>query len=247
MGEAVFLGSPAFRGMRGDVAAAFYRHASRKRNLVVRCGASSLLTQSFNALWCAALNARRTEPIGYFAMLHDDIAPESWWLDTLIDELDATGLDVLSVAVPIKDARGLLSCGLSEPGDEYRFRPTGRFSLKELARMPATFTAESIGHAGKVLLVNTGCWVCRFDDWAKDVCFTINDGIGQTEDGEFVPLVEPEDWNFSRQLHAKGLRVGVTKKVRVSHIGDFSYRNDAVWGEPFDSTGDGPLYGGNPC
>lgn len=246
MGETVFLGSPAFRGMRGDVAAAFYRHASQKRNLIVRCGASSLLTQSFNALWCAALNARTSEPIRYFAMLHDDIAPESWWLDTLIDELEAHGLDMLSVAVPIKDPRGLLSCGLSEPDEACRWEPMGRFTTTELERMPTTFTAASIGHPGKVLLANTGCWVCRFDgDWAERICFTINDRLTRDNAGRWCPQVEPEDWNFSRQLHAHGLRVGVTKRVRVSHVGDFGYRNDAVWGEPFDSTlRDRPLYGG---
>lgn len=234
MGEAVFLGSPAFRGMRGDVAKAFYRTASQRHNLILRVGASSLLTQSFNALWCAALNARQTERVGYFAMLHDDIAPQDWWLDTLIEELNATGLDMLSVAMPIKDVRGLASCGI---GGADSWDTIGRFSMTELARMPATFTAADIGHAGQVLLANTGCWVCRFDaDWVERVCFTINDRLTRDADGRWCPEVEPEDWNFSRQMHAMGLRVGVTRKVRAAHVGEFSFWNDAVWGEPFDST-----------
>lgn len=230
--DTVYLASPAFRGMRGDVAAAFYRHASQRRNLYLRVGASSLLTQSFNALWCAALNMRRTEPqLKYFAMLHDDIAPESWWLDSLLDEMDAHDLSVLSVAVPIKDARGLLSCGLSEPGEQW---DAERFTMRQLARMPATVLAEDF--PDKALLLNTGCWVCRFtEDWVEKVCFTINDRIIKDEAGNYIPQVEPEDWNFSRQLHALGVRVGVTRKVKVSHIGEFPYRNDAIWGVESDN------------
>ena len=46
--------------------------------------------------------------------------------------------------------------------------------------------------------------------------------------------VEPEDWYFSRLLHELGLKVGCTRKVRLTHRGPHEFTNADVWGQPFD-------------
>ena len=216
-------------GVHLGVAAAFFDKS--RRDVVKKFGVGSLLCRNFNEAWCHALNSR---PVSWFVMQHDDIGPtQPGWLDTLIDEAESGGFDVLSVAMPLKDSRGLSSCGLGDSGDPWK--PTCRFTMTELARMPETFTAADIGHPDKALLVNTGLWCCRFDSpWVEAVCFTIRDAIGLGDDGKFTAMVEPEDWGFSRWAAKRGLRIGVTRKVKANHYGQASYANDGVWGEPYD-------------
>src|SRR5215471_18433913 len=116
----------------------------------------SLLALSFNALWCRALNLAKAGGLDYFAMLHTDVGPNNGWLDALVAELDATGLDVLSVVVPIKDPRGVTSTALArDDGDP--FGVFTRLTMQEVFRLPETFTSADVG--GRPLLVNTGCWV----------------------------------------------------------------------------------------
>jgi hypothetical protein len=193
----------------------------------------SLLALNFNLLWCWALNLARTARVDYFAMLHADVEPEVHWLDRLVAELDARGLDVLSAVVPIKDQRGITSTALAHPQGS-PWRTHARLTLHEVYRLPETFTSADVGHP---LLVNSGCWACRFDPaWAEKVHFEVNDRIVfSTEKQAFVPEVEPEDWFFSRLLHELGLKVGATRKVRLGHLGHLSYANVKPWGEEFDA------------
>jgi hypothetical protein len=192
-----------------------------------QCG--SLLAQNFNSLWCAALNCGlEGEPCDYFAMLHDDIGAEDFWLDKLIEELDRHELDVLGVAMPIKDTRGLSSIAVHKEGDNWR--PECRLTMHELHRLPATFTGENLD--GKQLLLNTGMWACRFDPkWNTRVHFEINDRIAFNEaTGRYQAVNESEDWFFSRLLHEHGLRLGVTRKVFAEHYGAMSFVNYRPWG-----------------
>lgn len=197
---------------------------------------SSLLAYNFNRLWCQALNQSRRERIDYFAMLHNDIEPEAGWLDVLVDELEARGLDVLSAVVPIKDRRGLTSTALARP-DGNPWRVHTRLTMKEIFQLPETFTSDDVGYP---LLLNTGCWVCRFDEsWASQVHFTINDRIDfdpDRADTPYVPQVESEDWYFSRRCHELGLKLGATRKVRLFHYGDIGFDNHRPWGDDFDSS-----------
>ena len=191
---------------------------------------SSLLAANFNGCWCYALNKQRSgEGVDYFAMLHSDIGPDDFWLDTLIDELESKDLDILGTAVPIKDQRGMTSLAID--GDD-TWRPRCRLTVKEVARLPETFTSEDIG--GRLLL-NTGCWVCKFDPaWARQVRFTVNDRIVVNSDGRYMAEVEPEDWYFSRLCHELGLKVGATSKVPLMHRGEIDYSSRVVWGHDFD-------------
>src|SRR5262245_17498739 len=107
---------PGYDG-RGDIGAALgFWHTACKgmRNVQNIYRGGSLLASNFNRIWCYALNlVHHGERVDYFAMLHDDIDPEKYWLDKLIDELEAQELDLLSVVVPIKDRRGMTSTALA--------------------------------------------------------------------------------------------------------------------------------------
>jgi hypothetical protein len=235
----VMLCMPGYNnGLTGGAARGFYRasrgdQAHRPVRLSLNDASSSLLAHNFNRLWTVALNAvHRGLRLDYFAMLHADVEPEEFWLDTLIDELEEQKLDVLGVAVPIKDHHGLTSIAVDRE-DPDSWRPRCRLTMREIFRLPETFTSRDVGGD---LLINTGCWVCKFNmDWATEVYFTIRDRIVFDKSlGAYKPEVEPEDWFFSRTCHALGLRVGCTRKVKLDHAGSAKYRNTEPWGDPFD-------------
>lgn len=232
----ILLGMPVGYGTAYIHAARGFFRASRDMASVVKYHpGSSLLASSFNEIWCQALNfeADTGEKLEYFAMLHDDVAPEDYWLDKLIAELEDKKLDVLSAVVPIKDNRGLTSMALDREGNQ--FLPLARISMHEVFGLPETFTSDDIGHK---LLLNTGCWVCK---WDQEVCkklhFEINDRIVFNEASKrFQSETESEDWFFSREAHALGLKLGATRKVSLMHFGTYAFTNDRPWGvEKFDS------------
>jgi hypothetical protein len=226
--KTALLGMPGYGPVTPGAARGFYR-ASKGLELRLLSADSSLLAQNMNILWCSALNhVHRGERLDYFAMLHSDIEPEDFWLDKLVAEMEAKELDVLGVVCPIKDQRGVTSTALARPdGDTWRVRC--RLTMQEVYRLPETFTSEDVGHP---LLINTGCWVCRFDEqWAKKVHFTINDRLIYLADKkEYRVEVEPEDWFISRLFHELGLKVGCTRKVELGHRGQMVFGNTKPWG-----------------
>lgn len=194
---------------------------------------SSLLAQCFNGLWCQALNSQAEgKQIDYFAMQHSDVEPCDGWLDMLIDEMEAKDLDILGVAIPIKDNRGITSIAIGEPGDNWRVKC--RLSLREIHSLPVTFTSEDVGGQ---LLLNTGLWVCRFNpEWNTKVHFEINDRIVYDQNRKcYMAQVEPEDWFFSRLLHELGLKVGCTRLIPLNHRGNAVFTNAVAYGEPYDT------------
>ena len=234
-GRKIFLGMPGYGNQSAAAGRAFWRASADMDSVYAQYQCGSLLAQNFNTLWCAALNVvHRGGQVDYFAMLHDDIGAEDFWLDALIEELEANELDVLGVAVPIKDRRGLTSLAVHREGDNWR--PECRLTMRELQQLPRTFTSEDLG--GKKLLLNTGCWICRFDPaWVTQVHFEINDKIAfNTAMNCYQAVNESEDWYFSRLCHEIGLRIGATRKIHVDHRGDINFSNHDMWGEEFDST-----------
>lgn len=184
----------------------------------------SLLTAGFNRAWAHALNLREKGEITHFLMLHDDVRPrDENWIDLLFAEMAAANAQVLSAIIPIKDNRGLTSTAL----DTDPWRPM-RFTQHQIHKwQPTTWTDER-------LLFNTGCMLVDFSgDWVTKVCFTINDRI-VLENGTWAAYVEPEDWNFSRQCRALGVRVAVTRAVTIDHYGANYWPSDLVWGEQAD-------------
>lgn len=193
----------------------------------------TLLSRNFNALWAEALNRRGD--ITHFAMLHNDVAPEPGWLDTLVREMQLVGADLVSAVCPLKDTRGLTSTAVYDPGAN----TLRRLSVSECGRLPATFDgAQARGLFQReapspewLLLVNTGCWVCRFaEPWVEEAWFEERNRIVRRDDGKFEAQCMPEDWTFSLRLGVSGLRVFATTAVKLAHHGDFGYPNHGKWG-----------------
>jgi hypothetical protein len=233
----VVLGMPGYGELTAGASRGFWRATRLPDSRVWRqYNQGSLLASNFNGLWCSALNlAHAGRDVSHFAMQHADVEPEDWWLDTLIAEMEAHGLDVLGAVVPIKDPHGRTSIALDHPtGNTYR--TLCRLTMNEVFRLPETFTSEDVGHP---ILLNTGLWVCRFDEaWARKVKFEINDRIVFDRNlDRYVPECEPEDWQFSRLCHELGLKIGATRKIKLNHVGPSPFSNGHPWGEPFDSAG----------
>jgi len=240
----IFLAMPSGGGHPHMAATKAFWTATRGRDQVVRMAfASSILGKSFNHLWASALS---TPGVTHFAMLHDDIAPTDLWLDTLIEQLEASQADLISAIVPIKDDRGVTSTGVGRPDDIFDFR---RLTTTEVQTLPETFglddLPETITAGGRdCLLVNTGCWVCDLRrPWWRTVDarghlkfhFTIRDRVTRRDDGRYVAEFAPEDWTFSRMCHAVGAKVRATKVVHATHFGGRAYSADDVWGEAIDT------------
>lgn len=234
----VFLGMPGYGTQRAAAGRGFWRACADMSGVWNAYQAGSLLASNFNQLWCAALNlVHNGERVDYFAMLHDDIGPEDFWLDKLIDELESQQLDVLGVAVPIKDTRGMTSMALHHEGDNWM--PLARLSMHDVFELPETFTSDDIGEP---LLLNTGCWVAKWNqEWTRTVHFEINDRIVFNRAcNRYQAQTEPEDWYFSRQLHEisrgptshlKPLRIGATRKIKLRHCGEIEFTNEVPWGD----------------
>ena len=217
--------------------------------------AAALLPFMFNKLWCAALNERdqraklREEflkdkgktmlcpppPITHFAMAHDDILAEDGWLDKLLDEMERVGADVLSTVIAIKEEGGHTSTARMQtrqmftegPGAPLRIGPAvkpeiHRYTLRELSQGLPTFTCGQ----NLQLLVNTGLFVCRFDQpWVEQIHFHFGDSIKRHDDGTYHAYNMPEDWNFSLDAAKLGARVFATRVVKAEHIGRKKYPN----------------------
>lgn len=231
----IVLGMPGYGKQTASAGRAFWRAC---RDMGTVCGqyqAGSLLACNFNQLWCLALNkVHQGERVDYFAMLHDDIGAEDFWLDALIDELEAKQLDALGVVVPIKDSRGMTSIAINRPGDNWNVEC--RLSMHDVYQLPETFTSADLN--GAPLLLNTGCWVVKWNqEWCRQVHFEINDRIVFDVGANcYRPEVESEDWLFSRMMNDIGLKIGATRKIAVKHEGDCEFMNTSPWGsEAFDN------------
>lgn len=231
--KTVLLGMPSYNGPTMAAARAFFHPTApdgpRLTHLSYQEG--SLIDESCSALWAWALNsAYKGGRVDYWAMLHADVEPPDHFLDTMIDEMEARNLDALSVAVPVKDQHGRVSAAVGRPDDV--FNPLFRLTLTDVYNLPATFTAKDCNYPDNPLLVNTGCFVCKFDyRWAVNCGFSsrtkiVFDNVKRM----WVVQTEPEDWHFARDLWKSGLRVGMTRKIILMHRGDTRFGNERPWG-----------------
>ncbi len=208
-------------------------------------GGNSLLANSFNNLWCNALNLQEAgEDIRFFGMLHDDVVPETGWLDMLLEDLLTSGADLVSALVPIKDSLGVTSTAIDDPNDHFTVQR--RLTMREAFSLPEIFTAADAGYPDRHLLINTGCWLCRFDkawrfaenpDGTLKVHFTIDDAIARSRKADanghhrWEARVASEDWNLSRFIQEEGGKVVCTRRLKLTHEGGISYSNHRPWGE----------------
>jgi hypothetical protein len=231
----IVLGMPGYGKQTAAAGRSLWRACADMNGVSVEYSPGSLLACNFNKLWCTALNlAHSGQRVDYFAMLHDDIGCEDFWLDKLIAELEAKELDVLGVVVPIKDSRGVTSIALHHEGDNWN--PECRLTMRDVYQLPETFTSDDLN--GAKLLLNTGCWVVKWNqEWCRKVHFEINDRIIFDRGcNMYRPEVESEDWFFSRLLNEIGLKIGATRKVAVKHEGDIEFVNTMPWGsQVFDN------------
>ncbi|MGL6121671.1 MAG: hypothetical protein ACRC1W_01280 [Shewanella sp.] len=250
----VFLGTLTHNNhLHAGMARAFFLHATQKHNAIMHVQPGSLLAQSYNQMWCRALNNREKSGIKWFAILHADIIPENFWLDKLIAIAEKYQADLVSAIVPIKEASGVTSTAISGVDPFTRHTRLTQSQINS-ANWPKTFDINilrSYMEAQTViddvfidvpdearLLVNTGCFVCRLDKpWSKNVAFTINDRITEIPGGTLVAEVEPEDWYFSQCVADQGGRVMATREVITEHIGSIPYVSDKIWGNTFDKMG----------
>lgn len=196
----------------------------------------SNLPHSFNLAWCEALNRRPA--ITHFAMLHSDIIPQRGWLKILLEELERTDADLISVVSPIKTAEGVTSTAIDLPNNAFLrddnpawWRVERRLTVHEVHKYPETFSAADCGYPGRALLVNTGCFLCKLTDpWVEWINFQIKTRIVKNADGTHEAQTFTEDWLMSRQLHVAGGKIVATRKVRLEHVGRMAYPNTPAWG-----------------
>lgn len=227
----VFLAAPSYGSIEPEQTVAVLQAGA---DLIFSARKASLLAMNFNTLWCQALNNRHLG-FDYFAMLHADIYPLTHgWLKRMIGLLDTSGADVLSVIAPLKDDRGLTSAGWL--GQDRRIT---RFTMTEVMAFPETFTAESLGVIDRVLVMNTGLWICRWDqDWIEKVHFEIRDNIVKDDEGKFKAVMLPEDWGFSQQCANLGVKIALTRAIPLQHFGRKAYENTSAWGTETTDRGD---------
>lgn len=226
----IILAMPRYHsGAAMPAAQAFYHASAPDSPHQVRhvSPMTSLLTSCFNSCWALARNEWESGNAEGFAMIHSDVGAQLHWLDVLHDELERTGADMIGVAVPIKDSRGLTSLAVDDLGDHWKLR---RLTTSQVRDLPETFTEDDVPG----LLLNTGLWLCRLGPWCRHAHFHVEDRIVRGADGRWVANTVPEDWGFSRQCRGLGVKLAATRKVAVEHYGEHKWNNQDVWGWEHD-------------
>lgn len=229
----VFCGQPCYLGAHSAAILGATAFSSKvPGRTIYKCIESPFHCGSFNSLWCLALNTRKEFGLTHFAMLHQDVHPVKWWVDTLLDEMKKQDVDLLSVVLPIKDDHGLTSTAILNT----ETLKTRRLTMKEIVRyLPTTFTTADLpklGHKNHVLLHGSGMWVCDFTKpWVEKVWFEAPSRILPLADGTFMSTVWDEGWNFSTMMYNMGLKIACTRVTFANHCGGGVWGNEEEWGE----------------
>lgn len=183
----------------------------------------SALTLAHNHCWTWALNAHRAGHLTHLLLMHSDIRPlMPHWIEVLVTEMQKSHADVMGAFIPIKNPLGLTSTAI----DTNYWNPQ-RLTLHQAKYLPITWTSPK-------LLLNTGLLLIDLSRCVNEgFCFTVNDTIRELH-GKFIPYHEPEDWNFSRQCHQRGLKLFVTRSIGIEHAGIMVYPNAPAWGTAVD-------------
>lgn len=221
----ILLSIPTYKN---DVhaAAMFSIMGATKEHKVLRFRSdSSAQCNTLNTAWIQALELYDERKVDYFACHHTDIEAEAGWLDKLVTILKAQKADIISAVVPIKNASGFTSTAYDESlnGRDAIWFPR-RLTMKEVCKLPKTFTAPNI-------LLNTGLMLVDLSKpWTREMYFSFTDRI-VTIDGKRRAVFEPEDWAFSRLARAHGATsLWATWDITLNHWGEGAYANQTPWG-----------------
>ena len=217
----IFVACPSYDGKIDFNTANALMHVSQHVVHAIHFANSSLLAFTFNRLFADALNGRNNDGFTHFLMVHADVVPQHWFGDKMLAIMEEEKAAILSAVLPIKNTRGLTSTAI----DTNEWTPA-RFTLKQVAKLPETFTHPKI-------LLNTGLMMVDLrKKWVNDAYFTITDKIERLENGRYVQRAQPEDWQFSRL--ARKLNAGklcATRAIKALHIGITEFGNQGTWGE----------------
>ena len=224
----VFAGMPHYGLVKYEAVQSLFRASLGDCDFIPGHCCHSLLTNCFNSLLADALNMRKTRGITHFAMLHADVEAAPGWLDLLWQEMQDHEAGLVSAVIPLKDKRGVTSTAIGTG----HLEPARRLTLREVFKLPETFSIEDTGCEGKILLVNTGCFLMDITQpWAEQVLFHIGDQMRLAPDGRYKAECWPEDWGFSVQLAQHGVKVMATRKIQIRHHGNMLFGNDLAWGD----------------
>ncbi len=225
-----FVAMPLYSpfGLHYLTAKAFYIPATSCPTKRLGTAVGSFLPNTFNQLLHSAIED--PDDLTHFCMIHGDIVPQDWWIDSLIQEMEETGCQVLSAVSPIKTHRHddtSTAIGVMDGADSV----WRRITLSEIRGLPPTFSIDDIPevYPGQRLLVNTGlmCVDLR-GGWCRKFAETVGfqfQHYSKLVEGKLRSIDLPEDWLFSWAAHDFGCKVMATSKVRLAHHGDIGYLN----------------------
>jgi len=237
---AVFLAAPHAGPIHSGAARAIYQAAIGDGSPIQIVGVgqanSSLLAFNFNILLASALDARDAGEVTHFAMLHADIEPipeldeagmvTVGWVDILCREMAASGADVVSAVVPIKEVSGNPRTSTAIFDDANPWTPKQFLYVANKEELPTTFTNLQVCQPGEHLGINTGCMLIDLRrPWWDDFAFEIRDRIVKGPNGKRHAQVRPEDWEMSRHVQSHGGVVAATWAVKLSHHGSMAWNN----------------------
>lgn len=232
----VFIGQPYDHHIDRRSERAAKNASARKESVFIRrweVHESCLVARSFNT--CLAL-CLAEGGFDYFCLLHADVAPQFGFVDVLLDEMDASGADIIHAPAAIKNPNGATTTAIAYSDDEWE--PVRRITTTELQKLPQTFDIETLRECydplALRLLPNTGCMLIKLGEWIDDFPgFEVRDRLG-TVSGVRVPQSVTEDWNFGHWADRNGLQVAGTRAVVTEHWGPAPYPSNQAWGAPVD-------------
>jgi hypothetical protein len=232
----------------------FFEFPSQQHEVYRITSSGSLISLNCNTLLIETLNKQALRGYELFAMLHSDIEPEKYWLDTLVNELYASGADFISAVVPVKWGNGTTSTAIAHPDSLTSVSCYITQSQINHPSFPVTFGIDEcvsalaelpiglrVAAPKTALLCNTGCMVCRLDrPWFQSrppsVWFDERNAIASNEKNMCSRTSISEDQFFSLAITQQGGKVVATKAIKLTHWGTFGYKSDQTWGLPTAST-----------
>ena len=223
------LGMPHSGTARMDAMTAFREPVSDDRlQIKLKEASGPEVLVNHNAILAEALDLYEAGEIDALAMIHADVGAEAGWLTKEYDAMLATGADVVSATIRIKNDTGLYSTAVDDTDDPYLAR---RLTMKEVARLPQNFSDAEVG--GPILL-NTGLWLVRLGPWCLQekpdgtalFCFEFGHRIRKGRTGKRYASLWPDDWELSRKFHSAGLKLVATSAPLNMHFdGGVGYPN----------------------